>query len=450
MFSSIASKFNNIFSSLSSKKIITEEDVEKSVREIRVALLEADVSLEIVKKFITNLKAKLVGEGVIKSVSPAQMIIKITQDEITQILGNEFIHIKTSDTLPTIIMLVGLQGAGKTTTAAKLGNYLKKKQFKPFLASLDTRRPAAQKQLEILCHTNNLESLSIIEGQQSLDITKRAIEEAKKRGCDFLILDTAGRQQVEEDLMSEISEIQKLAKPSETLMVIDAMIGRQSLDIAKRFNEVTPLSGVVLTRTEGDTRGGVALNIRESIGCPIRFYGTGEKVNDFEEFYPDRIASKLLDMGDIVSLVEKAKEQIDEKEMLAMQKKLEKGKFDLDDFLKQLQGLKKMGGLAKMMSFIPGASKLQGFMGEGRQKDLEKQEAIILSMTKKERRKPEIIINSASRKERITKGSGTTLLELNKLLKQFGKMKEMFSKAGGMNKDMLKNLDMEQLKGMLG
>jgi signal recognition particle subunit SRP54 len=446
MFKALASKFSDVFSSLTNK-VITEEDLEKAVKEIRIALIEADVALESVKSFTSSLKEKFIGEDVIKKTNPVQMVIKLTQDEITDILASNHEGLKqTSECL--FIMMVGLQGAGKTTTAGKLALMLKSQNKKVLLASLDVRRPSAQQQLELLAKRTGVESLPIIANEIPLEITKRAMLQASK--FDVIILDTAGRSELEEELMQELQEIKNLSKPQEILLVMDALYGRQSLNLAKAFDEKLSLTGTILTRMESETRGGIAFNIKHSLKKPIKFYGTGEKMEDFEEFHPERIANRILDMGDVVSLVEKAKNVIDEKEAEKLKQKMEKGKFDFEDFLKQIQGLKKMGGLSKIASFIPGASKFTDMLESGnKQEEIYKQEAIILSMTSKERRNPALIINSGSRKSRIAKGSGMRLIEVNKFIKQFEGMKKMMESFGKIDKSALeKTKNVEDLMKM--
>lgn len=436
MFKTLAEKFNNIFSGLSSKSI-TEEDIKKAIKEIRIALLEADVALDAVKSFISTLEPKLLGETVIKGVNPIQMIIKLTQDEITQILGGEKESLKLNSNPPSVILMVGLQGAGKTTSAGKLALKLKNSGKKVLLASTDTRRPAAQAQLEILAGKAGVTGLEIIPSENAIQITKRAIKEAKN--FDVLILDTAGRTEIDDELMKELEEIKNISNPSEILLTLDAFFGRKSLALASGFNERLNITGTIITRMDGDPRGGLAFNIKYSLKKPIKFYGVGEKLEDFEDFYPERIASRILDMGDIASLVETAQGKIDEAEMKAMEEKMKKGKFDFEDFLKQIKGLKKMGGLKKIASFIPGASKLMGEMDGDKQKEIYKQEAIILSMTPKERRNPTLLLMH-SRKDRIAKGSGVKLADVNKLLKQFDQMKQMMSMFGKMDQSSLSNI----------
>ena len=435
MFKSLATKFNNIFSGLSGK-VIKEEDIKKAVKEIRIALLEADVALDSVKSFIAGLEPKLMGEEVIKGSHPVQMIIKLTQDEITRILGenHEGLHLKGQ---PVVILMVGLQGAGKTTSSAKLALKLKNSGKKVLLASTDTRRPAAQAQLEILAKKAEVASLEIVPAETPLQITKRALHQAQ--GFDVLIIDTAGRSEIDDDLMEELKQIKNLANPAEILLTLDAFFGRKSLDLAIGFNEKLGITGVIITRMDGDPRGGLAFNIKHILKKPIKFYGTGEKIEDFEDFYPERIASRILDMGDVVSLVEEAKEKIDEAEMQKMEEKMRKGKFDFEDFLSQIRSMKKMGGLAKIASFIPGASKLMSGIDEGKQKEIYKQEAIILSMTRKERSNPTLLLLH-SRKDRIAKGSGVKLADVNKLLKQFDQMKTMMGAFSKIDKSALENI----------
>jgi signal recognition particle subunit SRP54 len=445
MFKSLASKFNNIFSSLSSKSI-TEQDLEKAINEIKIALLESDVALESVKHFTSSLREKLKGEEVVKKTNPIQTIIKLTQDEITAVLSQNHEDLKQNSGLLTI-MMVGLQGAGKTTSAAKIAFQLQKEGKKVLLASLDTRRPAAQEQLSILSNKAGVSGLEIIKDQNAIEITKRALIEAKN--YDVLILDTAGRNELEEGLMKELEEVKALCKPDEILLTMDALFGRQSLTLAEAFNERLNITGVVLTRMESDTRGGIAFNIKYSLKKPIKFYGIGEKLEDFEVFYPERIANRILDMGDVVSLVEKAQEVIDAKEAEKLQKKMQKGKFDFDDFLSQIKGMRKMGGLGKIMSFVPGASKFAGMMDDDKQKEIYKQEAIILSMTLKERRNPALMQNN-SRKSRVAKGSGVRLIEVNKLLKQFEGMQKMLGKFGKIDQSTLSDkTNIEDLMKML-
>lgn len=418
MFDNISQKISKIFDSLAGKKNITEEDFNLATRELRIALIEADVSLEIVKSFIEQIKEKAIGQQVIKSVNAGQMIVKIVYDQLVELLGSDK-SILNLNQQPTIIMLVGLQAAGKTTTAGKIARYLShKQQKKVLLVSLDIYRPAAQQQLAVLANQVAVDSLPIIENQKPLEITARAIENAHSQGYDVVILDTAGRTAINSEMMHELSEIKKLAKPQEILLTVDAMIGQDAINIAKAFHEKLDLSGIILTRLDGDSRGGAALTMRAVTNCPIKFIGTGEKLDEFEEFNPQGIASRIIGMGDVLALVEKAQEVVDKKEAEKAAEKIRKGQFDLDDLLSQIRQMKKMGGLSKILNFIPGAGKIKEMMpqlGEFEQQ-IKSQEALILSMTPKERRKPEIL--NTSRKVRIAKGAGSNIQEVNRLLKK--------------------------------
>lgn len=437
MFKTLSAKFNNIFSGLHGKTI-TKESIEKAIQEIKSALLEADVSLESVKSFITELEPKLLGESVIKGANAVQMIMKLTQDEITRVLSENQESLKLQGKKPDVIMMVGLQGAGKTTTTAKLALKLKKAGKSVLLASVDVRRPAAKEQLEILAKRIEVSSLEIVQNETVEQIVERALKTAKNN-FDVLILDTAGRSEIEEELMEELAEIKRKTNPCEILLVMDAFFGRKSLELATAFNEKLEITGAVITRMDGDSRGGLAFNIKYFLKKPIKFYGHGEKPEDIEEFYPERIASRILDMGDIVSFVESAKEKIDEEQMRKIEEKMKKGKFDFEDFLVQIGSMKKMGGLAKIASFIPGASKFAGAIDDSKQKEIYKQEAIILSMTLKERRNPSLLL-AHSRKDRIAKGSGVKLADVNKLLKQFDQMKMMMTMFGKMDKSKLEGI----------
>jgi len=452
MLDHLTKNIGKIFDSLAGKKTISEDDLNSTMRQIRVALLEADVSLPIAKDFIEKVKAKAIGEQVIKSVSAGQMIVKIVNDELIKLLGEEKSEINFNTKPPAIIMLVGLQGAGKTTSAAKLALRLKNKNHKKILlASLDTYRPAAQKQLEILAQKISTDSLPIISSESPLQITKRAIFEATKAGHDAIILDTAGRTAINEELMQELVAIKNLTNPCEILLVVDALIGQDAINIAKIFHEKLTLTGTILTRLDGDSRGGVALTMRLATGCAIKFIGVGEKVEEFEEFDPKRIASRIIGMGDVVSLVEKAQEVFDQNEMEKTAKKMQKGQFDFEDLLSQIRNTKKMGGVASIVKLLPGMGKIRDQiekMGDV-ETELKRQEAIILSMTKKERRKPELIIDKSSRKRRIAEGAGTTIQEVNRLLKKYKQMQKMMNKFGKIDKEklaaMMQNSEMGNL-----
>lgn len=452
MLDHLTKNIGKVFDSLAGKKTISEDDLNNTMRQIRVALLEADVSLPIAKDFIEKVKATAIGEQVVKSVSAGQMIIKIVNDELVKLLGEEKSEINFNVKPPAIIMLVGLQGAGKTTSAAKLALRLKNKNHKKILlASLDTYRPAAQQQLEILAQKITVDSLPIISGENPLTIAKRAIDEATKTGHDAVILDSAGRTAINEELMQELVAIKSITNPCEILLVVDSLIGQDAINVAKIFHEKLTLTGIILTRLDGDSRGGVALTMRLATGCAIKFIGVGEKVEEFEEFDPKRIASRIIGMGDVVSLVEKAQEVFDQSEMEKAAKKMQKGQFDFEDLLSQIRNTKKMGGVASIVKLLPGMGKIRDHMEkmgdvEG---ELKRQEAIILSMTKKERRKPELIIDKSSRKRRIAEGSGTTIQEVNRLLKKYKQMQKMMNKFGKIDKEklaaMMQNSEMEGL-----
>lgn len=440
MFDNISQKISKIFDSLAGKKNITEEDFNLATRELRIALIEADVSLEIVKSFIEQIKEKAIGQQVIKSVNAGQMIVKIVYDQLVELLGSDKSILNLSQQ-PTIIMLVGLQAAGKTTTAGKIARHLShKQQKKVLLVSLDIYRPAAQQQLAVLANQVAVDSLPIIENQKPLEITARAIENAHSQGYDVVILDTAGRTAINSEMMHELSEIKKLAKPQEILLTVDAMIGQDAINIAKAFHEKLDLSGIILTRLDGDSRGGAALTMRAVTNCPIKFIGTGEKLDEFEEFNPQGIASRIIGMGDVLALVEKAQEVVDKKEAEKAAEKIRKGQFDLDDLLSQIRQMKKMGGLSKILNFIPGAGKIKEMMpqlGEFEQQ-IKSQEALILSMTPKERRKPEIL--NTSRKVRIAKGAGSNIQEVNRLLKKYKQMQKMVGKMGKLDEKQIKEM----------
>lgn len=442
MFSTLGANLTKVFDKLRGKGFISEDDINSAMREIRISLLEADVSLEVIKEFISTIKEKALGAELLKSVTPGQLIVKIVNDELVNLLKSDSQELNLNATPPAVIMMVGLQGSGKTTSSAKLANFIKSKSKKKVLmASLDTYRPAAQKQLAVLGEQTETATVEIIEKEDPIAITKRALKEASLKGFDVLILDTAGRLHTDEDLIAELNEIKKLSKPVETLLVADSLTGQDAVNIGRQFNEKVGITGIILTRVDGDARGGAALSMRHVTNCPIKFIGVGEKTSEFEPFYADRIASRILDMGDVVSLVEKAKEAIDEKEAAKMATKLKHGVFDLNDMLDQFKSLKKMGGMGKLVNLIPGMGKIkEQISGAGFNENIiSRQEAIILSMTQRERRNP-LIIN-ASRKKRIALGSGTKVEDVNKLLKQHLTMTKMLKKFGGMNEADLKKME---------
>lgn len=441
MFDSITKNFGGIIDKLRGRKYITLEDFETSLREIRIAMLEADVSLPVIKEFIKRVKDKVIGEEVIKKVSPGQMIVKIINDELLYLLGNDTCEVNLEIAKPMFIMMCGLQGAGKTTTTAKLAKRLKDKYSKKvFLVSLDVYRPAAKKQLEMLSQKAEVDSLEIKENEKPLEIATRALEFIKDKNYDVVIFDTAGRMAIDEDLMKELEELVEFIKPHEKLLVADSLMGQDAVNIANEFNGRVGLTGIILTRIDGGGRAGCALTMKIATGCPIKYMSSGEKLDQFDEFIPERIASKILDMGDIISFVEKAQEVVNEEEANKLEAKIKTGSFDFDDFLSQLRSLKKLGGLGTMLSFLPGAGKLKDFMQQKGFDDnlLKKQESIVFSMTKLERKNPEVL--NSSRKFRIAKGSGTNIQEINSLIKKFKQIKKTIEVVGNMDKNQLKDI----------
>ena len=429
MFENLTNKFEEIFSSLKKAPSLDEKQVDEGLKSIRLALLEADVSLEVVKEFINKVRPKALGKEIVRSTSPGQMVVKIVYDEILSFLGDKNSDIQLNAVPPVPIMLVGLQGSGKTTTTAKLARYLEKNNKKKvMMASLDIYRPAAQEQLRLLGEKNNIETLPIIEGQHPTDICRRAISAANLNGSEIILFDTAGRTQIDFQMMNEIKQIEEIINPSETILVADALTGQVAANVAKEFKNTINLTGIILTRSDGDGRGGAALSMKYVADVPIKFLGIGEKVENFEVFHPDRIANRILGMGDIVSLVEKAAEDLDQENIKKTEEKLKKGQFSLEDYLSQLRQMKKMGGIEGVMSFLPGVSKIKSQMDQAGvdEKIITQNEAVILSMTKKERDNPKII--DGSRKKRIANGSGTDVATINKLLKQFKMMSEMMKK----------------------
>ncbi|MFO1074634.1 MAG: signal recognition particle protein [Geminicoccaceae bacterium] len=435
MFESLTTRLTGVFDRLKRRGALSEDDVAEAMREIRVALLEADVALPVVKDFVARVRERAVGQEVIKSITPGQMVVKIVHDELVAILGAESSELRL-DTPPAVVLMAGLQGSGKTTTSAKLARLLRLKQKKRvLLASLDTQRPAAQTQLDVLARQVEVTGLPIVAGQQALDITRRALETARREGFDVLILDTAGRLSIDEALMAELVQVRDLARPQETLLVADALTGQDAVNTARIFHERVGLTGIVLTRMDGDARGGAALSMRHVTGQPIKLVGTGEKLEALEPFHPDRVAARILDMGDVVSLVEKAAELVDKDEAEKLAKKLAKGSFDLSDLRSQLLQMRKMGGMKGILSKLPGIQKVQKQLDEAKIDDrmIARQCAIIDSMTPKERRNADLL--NASRKKRIAAGSGTSVQDVNRLLKQHRQMQDMMKrmkKAGGL------------------
>ena len=429
MFENLTNKLESIFSKLKSAPSLTESQVDSGLKEVRLALLEADVALPVVKEFIANVKPKAIGQEIIRSTSPGQMIVKIVYDELVNFLGSKNEEINLKAVPPVSILLVGLQGSGKTTSAAKLA-YLIEKNYKKkvMLVSLDVYRPAAQEQLKLLAEKNEIQCLPIIEKQQPIDIGKRALNVANLNGSDVIIFDTAGRTQIDLPMMSEIKQIKDLTNPAETILVADSLTGQIAVNVAKEFDTAINLSSIILTRVDGDARGGAALSMKHVTGKPIKYIGVGEKVSDFEMFHPDRLANRILGMGDVVTLVEKAAQDLSEEKIKETEEELKKGIFTMDSYLSQIQQMKKMGGMEGVMSMLPGVNKMKDKMDQANidERMLIENEAIILSMTKKEKENPKII--SGSRRKRISEGAGVDVSKINKLLKQFKMMSDMMKK----------------------
>jgi signal recognition particle subunit SRP54 len=448
MFEGLGNRFNDVFDRLRRRGALTEADVDAAMREIRVALLEADVALPVVKQFVDAVRAKAVGQDVLRSVSPAQMVVKIVHDHLVETLGSDGEGTLNLNAVPpVVVMMVGLQGSGKTTTSAKLARLLKEREKrKVLLASLDVNRPAAQEQLAVLGRQLGITSLPVVALERPVAIAKRALDTGRREGYDVLILDTAGRLHIDELLMQEVAAVRDATQPTETLLVADALTGQDAVNLAKSFAERVGITGIVLTRVDGDSRGGAALSMRAVTGQPIKFMGTGEKLDALEAFQPSRIAGRILGMGDVVGLVEKAAENIDREEAEKLAKKMQKGSFDLDDMASQLKQIRKMGGMGGIMGMLPGINKVKKQLDEARidQTMLKKQEAIIGSMTKAERRNPKVL--DGSRRRRIAAGSGTSVQEINRLLKQFHDMADMMKR---MNKLGQKGLQRHGIQALL-
>ena len=429
MFESLTERLGDVFDRLKRRGALSEDDVAAAMREVRVALLEADVALPIVRDFIAAVQERAVGQEVVKSVTPGQMVVKIVHDQLIEMLGGDAVEIDLNAPAPVAILVVGLQGSGKTTTTAKIAHHLVEKQKKRVLmASLDVRRPAAQEQLRVLGDQALIPTLDIRTGEMPVAIAKRAMDQGRREGYDVVLLDTAGRLAIDDGLMAEATAIRDAAKPHETLLVADAMTGQDAVNTAQAFHERVGISGIVLTRMDGDARGGAALSMRAVTGQPIKLIGTGEKMDALEPFHPERVAGRILDMGDVVGLVERAHEFVEEEKAEKIARRMQKGDFDLEDLLDQLRQLKKMGGLGGVMSMLPGIGKIKKQMADHDMDDslIKRQEAIILSMTVQERQRPAMV--KASRKKRIAAGSGTTIQEINKLLKQYQQMHTMMKK----------------------
>lgn len=429
VFESLSGKLQETLKRLRGKGKLTEKDVDAALREVRLALLEADVNFRVVKDFIAQIRERCLGREVLESLTPGQQVVKIVSEELTRLMGQSVAKLNQASSPPTVVMMVGLQGSGKTTSAAKLANLLKKKQHTPLLAAADIYRPAAIKQLQVLGEQLAVPVFQL--GQQDpVTVARAALEQAKKNRNDYLIIDTAGRLHIDEEMMGELQRIEQAVSPQEILLVVDAMTGQDAVNVAKSFNEKLGLTGMVLTKLDGDTRGGAALSVRAVTGCPVKFAGLGEKTDAFEPFHPDRMASRILGMGDVLSLIEKAQATFDADKAREMERKLRSQQFTLDDFLDQLQQVKNMGPLNHLLEMMPGmgqmGKKLKGLSVDDR--ELVKVEAIIKSMTRKERQNPEIL--NSSRRKRIAAGSGTRVQDVNNLLKQFDMMQKMMKQFG--------------------
>jgi len=431
LFDTLSDRLSTVFGRLTGRGALSDSDVVEALREVRVALLEADVALPVVKDFVERVRVKAVGHEVLRSITPGQQVVKIVHDELIETLGRDPAPIDLAVAPPAAIMMVGLQGSGKTTTTAKIALRLQTRdKQKVLMASLDTRRPAAMQQLQVLGEQVGVTTLPIIEGQNAVDIARRAIEAAKLGGFDVVMLDTAGRNQVDEALMAEAEQIRAVANPAETLLVADSLTGQDAVHVAESFGERLAISGIVLTRIDGDGRGGAALSMRAVTGKPIKLLGVGEKMDALEDFHPERIAGRILGMGDVVSLVEKAADTIDQAKAQKIAKKMKKGEFDLDDLAEQLRQMKKLGGMQGILGLLPGMGKMKTQIAEANIGDdvFKSQEAIISSMTRKERGNPKLL--NASRKKRVAKGSGTSVQEINRLLKMHRQMADMMKKVG--------------------
>lgn len=451
MFDSLTSRLGDVLDGLKRRGALKEQDVEAALREVRVALLEADVALPVVRDLVAKVKERAIGSEVLKSITPGQMVVKIVHDTLVETLGGEGEEVMLPVDPPGAILMVGLQGSGKTTTTGKIALRLRERDHKKVLmASLDVARPAAQEQLKVLGEQAGVATLPIVAGQQPVEIARRAMEAARFGGFDVVLLDTAGRLHIDEALMDEVAAVRDASMPLETLLVADSMTGQDAVNVAKSFHDRVGLTGIVLTRVDGDARGGAALSMRAVTGCPIKLLGVGEKLDELETFHPDRVAGRILGMGDVVSLVEKVSESVEAEDAEKLAAKLAKGEMDMNDLADQLRQLRKMGGISSLMGMLPGMGKLKGQMADANidESVVKRQEAIIQSMTPKERRQPKVI--QASRKRRIATGSGTSVPEVNKLLKQFMTMNKMMKKVGKMGKKGMMRGGLPPMPGMPG
>lgn len=433
IFENLADKLQSAFKNITGRGKLTEKDIQAAMREVKLALLEADVNFKIVKDFIQRVSERAQGAEVMESLSPGQMVIKIVNEELTELMGKTHEKIKISSKPPTVVMMVGLQGSGKTTTSGKLAAVLRKQGKRPLLVACDIYRPAAIKQLQVVGDQLSIPVFSMGE-TNPVEIAKAAIAHANKFFNDLVIIDTAGRLHIDEELMAELQQIKSAVNPSEILLVVDAMTGQDAVNVAQSFNEQLDIDGVILTKMDGDARGGAALSVRAVTGKPIKFVGMGEKLSELEEFHPERMASRILGMGDILSLIEKAQENLDEEKMKKMEKKFRKAEFDLEDFLDQLQQMKKMGSMRDILGMLPGVNTKMLDEVKFDEREFVRMEAIVQSMTLKERRNPDIL--NASRRKRIAAGSGTQVQDINRLIKQFEQSKQMMKQMSGMQKGM--------------
>ena len=449
-FEGLTARLQSVFNKLRGRGKVTEEDVSEAMREVRLALLEADVNFKVVKDFIARVREKAVGQEVMKSFTPAMVIIDIVHKELTELMGGTNVQLAQAAKPPTVVLMVGLQGAGKTTLTGKLAKWLKDRGHKPLMVAGDIYRPAAIRQLEVLGEQTGVPVFSLGDGTNPVEIARRGVEHARSQGSDYVLIDTAGRLQIDDALMEELRQIRDAVRPDEVLLVVDAMTGQEAVNVAQSFHEQLTLTGVVLTKLDGDTRGGAALSVKAVTGCPIKFASTGEKLDQLEPFHPDRMASRILGMGDMLSLIEKAQAAIDEEKAKEMERKMREASFTLDDFVEQMEQLRKLGPLEQLLDLVPGMGQLKNmpnFRIDERQ--VARTLAIVRSMTKEERQKPEII--NFSRRKRIAAGSGTTVADVNRLLKQFEDMRKMMKRLSGMMGPGGKGpKGMKALRGMLG
>lgn len=431
-FESLSSRLQNVFSKLKGKGKVSEADVNEAMREVRLALLEADVNFKVVKDFIAKVKEKAIGLDVSKSFTPGMVVIDIVNKELTELMGGTQAKLAKSNKPPTVIMMVGLQGAGKTTTSGKLAKLLQKGNHKPLLVACDIYRPAAIKQLQVLGEQIKAPVFALGDQTSPVEIAKQGLQHAKENGNDYIIFDTAGRLHIDEALMDELKQIHTNVKPDEVLLVVDSMTGQDAVNVAQSFHEQLELTGVVLTKLDGDTRGGAALSVKAVTGCPIKFAAMGEKIDSLEPFHPERMASRILGMGDMLSLIEKAQSNIDAEKAAEMERKMRNAEFTFDDFLDQMEQVRKLGPLDQIMDMLPGMGKMKGAMKDMKvdEKQIGRIEAIVRSMTKEEKQKPELL--NHSRRKRVAAGSGTTIVEVNRLIKQFDDMRKMMKQFSGM------------------